>query len=140
MFTAAEIAEHRADAESLMQDTFRAYKPSGAVVVDRLRKPAFTDMGTTPGKTQGPSASSADTATRTVRVGDVDVDVVAAGLHLPIGAALPAVGWEYECEAVGAASDPAGLGRRYRVVNVPAKSYATARRLDVVDITDLEES
>jgi hypothetical protein len=29
---------------------------------------------------------------------------------------------------VGALSDLALLGRRYRVVNVPAKSFATARR------------
>jgi hypothetical protein len=31
--------------------------------------------------------------------------------------------------------DPALLGRRFQVVSVPAKSFATARRLDVVEVT-----
>lgn len=136
----AFAARGRDFVEAQMTDTFRAYQPNGSVVVDRLRKPAFNDMGATAGKTQGPSASSADPATRTVTVGDTEYDVITAGLHIPISAPLPAVDWEYVCEAVGPASDPAGLGRRYRVVNVPSKSFATARRLDVIDITNLEES
>jgi hypothetical protein len=44
------------------------------------------------------------------------------------------IGWEYLCTAVGAHDDPTLLGRRFLVVNAPAKSFATARRLDVVEV------
>jgi hypothetical protein len=44
------------------------------------------------------------------------------------------IDWEYLCTAVGAHDDPTLLGRRFLVVNAPAKSFATARRLDVVEV------
>ena len=67
-------------------------------------------------------------------VGGVERPVVEGGLHLPLDAELPAIGWHDICTAVGPSSDPALLGRRWEVVDVPAKSYATARRLDVAQI------
>lgn len=118
-----------------MGDTFAAFSPGGTTTDDDgFEVDGFTDEGTTFGKVSGRSRDG-DTNTRTVTIGGVERPVLEGGLHIPISAALPTVGWEYECTAVGADSDPAILGRRYRVVDSPAKSYATARRLDVVDVT-----
>lgn len=139
------ITEGRAAAEARMQDTFTAYSPNGTTVVGGLEVPAFklepftaTSAGT-PGKVQGSSAATTDPATDFVLVGGVRRPVMRAGLHIPISAPVPVagdqgVGWEYECAAVGSLSDPSLVGRRFLVVNVPAKSFATARRLDVVEV------
>lgn len=116
-----------------MLDTFTAYAFT-TTVVDGLDVQGWTSQGTTSGKVAGPSAQSADTTTHTVTIGGVERPVVEGGLHIPLSAPLPAIGWEYVCTVVGAASDPALLDRRWRVIDVPAKSYATARRLDVVEV------
>lgn len=122
-----------------MTDTFAAYAPAGATKdADGDEVPAYTPMGSTFGKMKGQSGR--DTVTRTVVVGGVDVPIVDGGLHIPISAALPTAGprgtgWEYVCTAVAADSDPQMVGRRWLVVNAPVESYATARRLDVVEVT-----
>jgi len=110
-----------------MVDTFTATTGTGA------------SAGETAGKFQGPSRASADAYARPVTVGGVARLVLEGALHIPIGAAVPragqpGVGWEYECTAVGPDSDPSLLGRRFLVVGVPAKTFATARRLDVVEV------
>jgi hypothetical protein len=125
----------RATAESLMLDTFAAYSPGGTTTdADGYEIPGFTDEGSTPGKVSGRSRDS-DTNTRTVTVGGVERVVVDGGLHIPLSAPVPAIGWEYQMVTAGPSTDPALVGRRWRVVDVPAKSYATARRLDVVEVT-----
>lgn len=122
-----------------MTDRFTAYSPDGFTVVGGLEVPAYADEGSTVGKVQAPSAQAGDTPTRTVTVGGVSRPVLAGGLHIPVGSDLPVagdqgVGWEYECTSVGAVSDASLVGRRFLVVGVPAKSFATARRLDVVEV------
>ncbi|RNL66245.1 hypothetical protein EFK50_01055 [Nocardioides marmoriginsengisoli] len=144
MFTAAELAEHQADAESLMTLCLTLFRPTGTFTQDPdgYEVPDYEDMGQVRGKIQSGSAQGRDTATRYLRIGDVERPVLEAGLHVPISAAIPKPGrqrghgWEYEVTSVGCADDPALLGRRYLVVEVPAKSFATARRLDVVEVTD----
>lgn len=137
------LPELRTQAASLMQDLFAAYSPPvpGEPLPtneDGYEDPdALTPAGETYGKVSGSSAATRDTNARYVTIGGVDRPVVEGGLHIPLDAQLPAIGWEYECTTPGPASDPALLGRRYRVIDVPVKSYATARRLDVVDVTDL---
>lgn len=116
-----------------MLDTFTAYAYTWTTV-DDLNEQVWAAQYTTPGKVSGRSRQG-DTNTRTTDVGGVQRPVVDGGLHIPLSAPLPAIGWEYVCTAVGPSSDPSLLGRRWRVVDVPAKSYATARRLDVVDVT-----
>ena len=82
-----------------------------------------------------------DSGTRYVNIGGVERPVIDGGLHIPLSAPVPVAseqrgqGWEYEVTALGPADDPALLGRRYLVISVPAKSFATARRLDVVEVT-----
>lgn len=126
------LPELRTEAESLMADSFTAYAYT-TTEVDGLREKAWNAQGDTPGKVSGRSRGG-DTQTRTVDIGGVERPVMEGGLHIPLSAPLPAIGWQYECVAVGPATDPSLLGRRWQVVDVPAKSHATARRLDVVEV------
>lgn len=121
-------------AESLMTLTLAAYSPGGMTVVDNLEVPGFNAEGTTRGKIQGSSASQSQPYTRTEVIGAVERPVMEGGLHIPISATVPERKWEYQVTAVGPNDDPALLGRRYWVASVPAKSFSTARRLDVVEV------
>lgn len=147
MITPEELAEHQADAESLMTLELAAYSPTGEKTTDAdgYKIPAYADEGTTPGKVQSGSRAGGDTATRYIDVGGVERPVIEGGLHIPLdrfvldGLLIQASeqrgqAWEFEVFAVGPADDPALLGRRYMVVAAPAKSYATARRLDVIEL------
>ena len=115
-----------------MLDTFIAYALT-VTKVDGFETEVPVDQGTTPGKVAGRSREG-DTNTRTATIGGVERPVIDGGLHIPIGAPLPEIGWEYELVTLGPGTDPALLGRRWRVIDVPAKSRATARRLDVVEV------
>lgn len=128
------LAGQRA-AERLMTLTLAAYSPGGSpTVVDNLEVPGFTPEGITSGKVQGSSQAASQPYTRTEVIGSVERPVLEGGLHIPLSAPVPERKWEYVVTAVGPADDPALLGRRYWVASVPAKSYATARRLDVVEV------
>lgn len=133
MRSVGRLGAMRARADGMFLDTFTAYAFE-TITIDELQVQDWVGQGATSGKIAGPSAQAGDTNTRTVTVGGVERPVVEGGLHIPLSAPLPAIGWEYVCTAVGDASDPALLNRRWRVVDVPAKSYATARRLDVVEV------
>ena len=136
MSAGTAAARGRAAAADLYTDTFAAYSPNGTTTdANGYEVPAFTSQGSTPGKVQGPSSQKSDTATRMVTVGGVERPVMSEGLHIPIGATAPTAGWEYVHTVLGPVSDPSLLNRRYRVVNSPAKSNATARRLDVVQVS-----
>lgn len=138
----ARLGAMQARAQSLMTLTLAAYSPSGKTTnAGGYTVPGYTPEGATFGKVQG--ASGKDTATRYIKVGDVERPVLEGGLHIPLTAKVPVAGeqrgqvggaWEYEVTAVGPHDDPALLGRRYLVVEVPAKSLATARRLSVVEL------
>lgn len=128
-------------AETNMTLTLHAYSPGDPVTVDGKMAPGWNDEGTTRGKVQSPGAQGGDPVTQYLRIGDVDRPVITSGLQIPVSAAVPVEGkvrgqaWEYVVDAVGPSDDPALLGRRYMVVSCPAKSYLTARRLDVVEVS-----
>lgn len=139
------LPELRQQAESQMADTFRAYSP-GMGKVNGLDETTYTDEGETPGRLKGDA--SIDTVTRTLTIGDSRLPIIDGGLRIPIDQFVAADGtlaivaseqrgtaWEFECVAVGPKSDPAMLGSRWMVVNVPVGSYATARRMDVVEVS-----
>ena len=126
------ISRGRRKAESLMCDTFTAYALTWSKDAG-IEKRVFASHGTVRGRIVG-RARDGDTTIRTIDIGGVPREILDGGLHVPINSPLPSDGWEYECTAVGRGSDPSLLGRRWRVVAVPAKTYATARRLDVVQI------
>jgi hypothetical protein len=135
----AELPFLRSEVEATYQDTFTAYSPTGTTTTnpDGFEVPDYADEGTTPGKVAGPSPQSRDTSARTVTIGGVQRPVVEGGLHIPVSAAVPATGeygfgWEYVLTSLGPLTDPSLLNSRWLVVDAPAKSYATARRLDVV--------
>jgi len=116
--------------------TLAWYSPTGDVkVVDRMEVPEFTSEGETVGKVQG--TISADTQTRMVRVGGTERPVLEAGVHIPLTTFLPDTDWECVVTELGDYDDPTLLGRCYRVVDDRAKSLATARRLNVVQVPNV---
>jgi hypothetical protein len=127
-------------AEAAMTLTLTAYSPNGYTTDgDGLQVRAFANEGATRGKVQGSSSSVADAGTQYVTIGGVSRAVMRAGVHLPVASDLPVagdqgIGWEYAVTALGPDDDPSLLGRRFLVVGVPAESFATARRLDVVEV------
>lgn len=133
----SELPFLRAEAEARFTDTFAAYSPTaGTKDADGVDVAGYVTEAPTKGKVSAESGRG-DTESRTINVGGVERLVLTGGLHIPISAAVPTAGeygtgWEYECIAVGALSDLAVLGTRWLVVDVPLKSNATARRLDVV--------
>lgn len=133
------IARGRIAAESLMTLSLEAFS-TDAVEVDGMLVETPVSEGTTVGKVQAGRATANDAVTRMVTVGGVARPVMQGGLHIPISAPVPVAGeqgqgWQYEVTAVGPHDDPALLGRRFLVVSVPVKSKATARRLDVVEVS-----
>lgn len=102
--------------------------------------PVFIDHPPHKAKVQaGSTTQGVDTGTRYETIGTVSRPVLTGGLHIPISApcpkaGLPGRGWEYSVAGLGPDDDEALLNRRYRTVNAPAKSKATARRLDVVEV------
>lgn len=141
MSAESSIRRGQAAAEREMTLVFNAFEPSGTTTdADGYKVPAYTPRGTVAGKIQAPSTQGRDTHTRYVTIGEVERPIWEAGLHLPITAEIPkpgrqrGIGWEYEVAEVGQADDPALLGFRVLVVEVPFKSKATARRLNVVEV------
>lgn len=118
----------------------RAYSPAWGLLPSGLEGVVYTDQGTSRAKLQSRAGGAAgDTGHRMVRVGGTDRPVLEGALHLPLAAPVPVpgdvgTGWEFAVEAVGAGDDPALLNKRFLVVSVPVKSFATARRLDVVEL------
>lgn len=116
-----------------MVDMFAAYSPGAPTAgADGMESPSWNAEWTTKGKVRGNSLISHDTSARSVVVGLVQRPILEGSLHIPMSAPLPAIGWEFVCTASGAESDPAMVGTRWHVVNVPVLSFMTARRLDVV--------
>lgn len=142
----AELPLLRAEAEAAFTDTYAAYSPGGRTTnADGMEVEGYTSEGSTPAKVQS-RARQGDANVRIVRVGGVDRQVIEAGLHIPVSKFVDpvtnkpqikagdiGVGWEYECTAIGPNSS-SWVGRRFLVVEVPSKTYATARRLDVVEL------
>lgn len=136
----AALLRGRIVAEELMVDTFAAYAPGARVTqANGLEGPGYTLQYSTIGKAAGrPRALvSKDTTARYVLVGETKRPVVQGGLAIPMSKPIPVAGdfgagWEFECTAVDPNSDPNLVGMRYLVLGVSARTYQTARRLDVV--------
>lgn len=141
------LCELRAEAESMMTLTVQAYQPGIITDGEGIKVPGPVPFGDPCcAKAQGGSAATRDPGTDYVTIGGVERPVLIGGLHLPVGAYVvngrlqivasraDGVGWEFKVLGVGSKDDPGLLNRRYKVINVPAKSRATARRLDVVEL------
>lgn len=141
------LPELREQAESMMTLTVQAYEPGFGPDAEGIKVPMGVPYGDPCcAKVQGSSASARDVAMRFVNIGGIERPLIEGGLHLPVHAyvtdgVLPikasdsrGIGWEFQVIAVGPDDDCALLNRRYLVWKVPAKSRATARRLDVVEL------
>lgn len=129
----AAIAGRRA-AERLMTDTFAAYSPAGVTEdADHMQTTGYTPEGSTFGRCHA-GVRLQTVGSPTVTIGGVERPVLEGGLRIPISAPVPEVDWEYLMTAAGPATDPALVGRRWHVVGLQADSFATARRLDVVEV------
>lgn len=121
---AAQLAESRADAESLMLDTCTIVRP-GEPVTDPV-----TDVVTAPGPTVyagKAKVQSLDPQERTPEAGGATFTVQRYALHIPVGAYVPAIG---DVATIATAAADANLvGRKYRVVALLHKTLATAYRL-----------
>lgn len=131
----------RAMAERQMTDTFTIYRPNGTSLdASGMETPAYAPVGSTLGKIQSRSSglgNAGDTTVRTQNVGGVDRPVIEAGIHVPVDSPAPVlgskgVGWEYVLTTPGPSTPAELIGSRWLVVDSPAKSAMTARRLDVV--------
>lgn len=71
---------------------------------------------------------------RQQEVGGRTATTVSVEIHLPVSAPAASINDVCEITAVGAMSDAQLLGRKFRVVAPVAKSFATARRLDVEEV------
>lgn len=141
---AAFFARGQAMAESEMTLILAPHTPTVPPTyttdADGYEVPALTAGTPHAGKGQSGSQAGSDTATRYIDIGDTPRPVLTGGLHIPISAPVPlageqrGLGTEYVVNAVGPSDDPALLGKRFLVVAVPVKSFATARRLDVIEL------
>jgi septal ring-binding cell division protein DamX len=120
-------------AESLMTDTVTVRYATGTTTQDPVtgsETPVYADRFTSRCKVQTRTLQA-----RQEEVGGRTATTVTVELHLPISTPAVEVGDLCEITAVGALSDVQLLGRTFRVVAPVAKSFATARRLDVEEMT-----
>lgn len=117
-----------------MTDVFAAYSPNGSTTdADGMKVPTFASEGSTPGRLHAGVRLQSVPST-TTSVGGVERPVYDGGIRIPVSAPAPSIGWEYVMTVAGPDTDPAVVGRRWHVVGVQADSYATARRLNVVEV------
>ena len=137
----AAVQQGRVLAVSLMRDVGSVSRPTGRVAQDEatgFEVEVLDPLFTTPLKVSGRSTAG-DVTPRTVRVGGVERVVLEGRLHLPVPAADSVAaglreGDVVEVVTVGPMTDPDVLGARYRVVDFGGGSYATARRVNVVEL------
>jgi hypothetical protein len=132
----AAVLAGRAAAEETHQDTFTAYSPNGTTTdgngfevrayATRASRPARSPARSPATRTPARSRSAAWSAPWS-RAACTSPSTPRSPLVGEYG-----VGWEYVLTDLGPLTDPSLLDSRWLVVDAPAKSYATARRLDVV--------
>lgn len=128
------LPEMRAMAESLMVDTVTvSYVDPDAEPVQNPEtgstEPVYAQRFTSKCKIQTRNLQA-----RAEEVGGRTATTVSVELHLPIGAPAVEVGDVCEVTAVGSLSDIQLLGRKFKVVAPVAKTFATARRLEVTEV------
>lgn len=133
LITSAELDELRADAESLMVDTI-AFRRPGATTTDAdgLQVRGHTALFTT--KCEVTGRGQGEVAGRTVRIGEVEHVVLEGGINIPVTGGELRDGDEGVITAIGPDTDQTVLGNVYRVVGFGGRTWATKRRLDVVEV------
>lgn len=133
MIGAAVNAGRRA-AEARMTDAGRALRQDGTTPgPNGTEDPNYVEQFTAPCRIAGQGGRTSPVS-RTVTIGGVEREVIEGGLHLPVSADILVPGWIWEVTAVGEGSDPALVGKQYRVERLAVQSHATAHRYDVVEL------
>lgn len=125
---AAQLAESRADAESLMLDACTIIRPTGTT----------TDPDTGDPVTTGPTVYTGKAKVQTYEAQESNPEAGGSvrtsqryTLHIPVGSYKPQVGDVATITA--AVADQHLVGRKYRVAALLHKTLATAYRLGVED-------
>lgn len=114
------------DACTIRRETGRTYDDDTGNTV-----PTWTALHAGPCRMRQPGIGSSSANSTTV--GEADVLLQSPEIHLPMVAALLRPG--DEITITSSASDPASVGRVFRVRGVPAHANATARRYGVIERT-----
>lgn len=136
--TEAEIAEARADAAALMQDTCVVSRSTGRAVQDETtgkESAVFAEVMTSMCRVQvtGTAAAGSLQLGR-AEAGGAFETVARAILVLPYDTVGVAVDDLVEITAIGPGTMPTNLGRKFRVVGSNPKTHATALRLQIEDV------
>lgn len=127
--TAQDVAQQgQAAADALMLDACTIRRKSGTVFNETTGQ--YTD--TTSTVYTGPCKLQDRLMRGEAEAGGREVITLSSVLHLPV--AVTAVQVDDVAEMT-ASQDPAAVGRKLRVAQVVYKTYATARRLQVEDVT-----
>lgn len=135
---AAELPVFQERAESLMQDDCVITRPSGTKSIDpSTGLPVSDPPATVYGGTgdHGKDKCKVQSRAREVsnRGAGVHVyDVQQLDLHIPVAATGVRV--DDIAEITASASDPAQVGRKFKVTGVSRKTFATAQRLPVEEV------
>lgn len=124
------VREGRELAESLMTATCVIRRATGDMTVDPATDadvPEYADLFTSVCKVQARNLQA-----RQQEAGGRTATTVALQLHLPVSAAEVSVG-DY-AHVLTSPLDPELVGRTFTVVGPSAKSYATARRLEIEEV------
>lgn len=132
------LPDLRAQAASTMLDTlaFGTIVRGAQDPTTGLEADVFVATFTTKGKIAGASQGGADLAVRMVDIGGVQRPVITGGVHIPFDRtnAVPS-GMLVKVMTLGPRSPHHLLGRLYRIEGESVKSYETARRFDVVEVS-----
>ena len=138
---AAALPKLRAVAESLMTDRFSVRRFTGRTVTDPdtgVDSPEMTQVAESNGKVQTSGGIASQVVTASGDSSNVGGNVPVWSLYLHFPVALSGLRAK-DVAVCTASSDPDLVGRRYRLVNMQSeKTYATARRWNVQEITDGE--
>lgn len=130
------VGAGRTAAQAQMLDTCDVKRPTGHMTQDETTGreiPEYETLYSSPCKVAS-RVSKGDTLARYVTIGGVERPVIDGGIHLPMSALDIGISYVITLTALGPVTDPRLLGQSFRVESVPSKSYATARRLDVVEV------
>lgn len=133
LFTAAELEQDRALAESRMKSTWAIGTDLGWRYDDFLGEDVqtVTPLFTTPGRLKVSGGLSA----RDSEAGGRTVTVTTRELHIPVGSPAAPVNCVAECTAIDEdTSDPSLLGTIVRLAGPTPGDQTTARRLEVVEV------
>ena len=136
MSAGSAVHAGRQAAARLMADTLAFGRVTMAPNPDTgFEEETFVADFTTPGKVAGPSRGG-DQTVRTVTVGGTERPVIEGGVHIPADRPeTVTAGTLVKVTALGPLSPAHLLNRVYRVEGESTKSYQTARRFDVVEVS-----